>query len=141
MEQHTAETFAVWLRDQLTRRDYDLGLRGGGQTKFAADSGISRATISRMLSGQGATDTRVLALLAEALHLPLSDILVRAGILTADELGAVQHPSPGTRRITPDEAADELGITDEQSRDLFRSMTETLQRKQRNRKGGRRAAD
>lgn len=127
-QQGTPENFAAWLRDQLTVRGYDLGLRGGGQRQFSEASGISRATVSRMLGGQGATDTRVLGLLAEALRVPLGEVLVRAGILTPGELGAVQRPEPGARRITPEQAADELGIDDEQSRRLFVSMTHTLQR-------------
>ncbi len=122
----TAAQFADWLRDQLTRRGYDLGTRGGGQTRFAEDSGIGRATVSRILSGQGATDTRVLALLADALHTPLGEVLVHAGILDAGELHAVQRPAD--THITPDAAADELGIVDPQARRLFLSMVETLQR-------------
>ncbi|MGI5450549.1 helix-turn-helix domain-containing protein [Streptomyces sp. CA-243310] len=131
MERSTRATpaqFAEWLRQQLTARGYDLRPRGGGQTKFADDSGIGRATISRILGGHGATDTRVLALLAEALGSPLSEVLVRAGILDATELDAVQNPGTTGRRITPEQAADELGIRDEQARRVFLSMTATLQR-------------
>jgi transcriptional regulator with XRE-family HTH domain len=120
--------FAQWLRQQLENRGFDLGIRGGGQTRFAEESGIGRATISRILSGQGATDTAVLAKLAEALHIKLSEVFVRAGILDESELSAIQSPAPGSRRITPDQAADELGIVDPQSRLLFKNMTETLQR-------------
>ncbi|MFI8817494.1 MULTISPECIES: helix-turn-helix domain-containing protein [unclassified Streptomyces] len=120
-----ARDFGQWLHDQLVRRGYEMSARGGGRTRFADVSGIGRATISRILTGQGATDTRVLAQLAAALDVPLAEILVRAGILSADELRAVQ--TPGARRhITPDEAADELGIDDAQARRLFISMTETL---------------
>lgn len=121
--------FAQWLRQQLETRGYDLGLRGGGQTKFAEDSGIGRATISRFLSAQPSTpDIRSLTLLADALHIPLGEVLVHAGILNPSELGAIQHPTPGERRITPEQAADELGIQDEQARRLFVNMTRTLQR-------------
>ncbi|MEV4036404.1 helix-turn-helix domain-containing protein [Streptomyces umbrinus] len=128
-DQATPQQFAEWLRQQLTRRGYDLRPRGGGQTRFADDSGIGRATISRLLSGQaGATDTRVLALLAEALHVPLGEVLVQAGVLSPQELGAVRQPTQGSRRITPEQAADELGIQDEQARRLFVNMAETLQR-------------
>lgn len=129
--EHTEDArarFADWLRDQLTRRGYDLGPRGGGQSRFAEESGIGRATVSRMLGGHGATDTRVLAQLAATLRVPLGEVLVRAGIATDEELGRVAHPAPGPRRITPEQAADELGISDEQARRLFVSMVETLQR-------------
>jgi transcriptional regulator with XRE-family HTH domain len=120
--------FALWLRQQLESRGFDLGIRGGGQSRFAEESGIGRATISRILSGQGATDTAVLARLAEALHISLGEVLVRAGILNPSELTAVNNPPAGARRITPDQAADELGITDAQQRRLFLAMTQTLQR-------------
>ncbi|WP_430479348.1 helix-turn-helix domain-containing protein [Streptomyces sp. P11-1] len=121
-----AKEFGKWLHHQLVRRGYELSPRGGGRSAFARDSGIGRATISRILLGQGATDTAVLAQLAEALDRPLSEILVRAGILSAEELAAAQTPD-GHRQITPDEAADELGIpTDPTSRRLFNSMVETL---------------
>jgi transcriptional regulator with XRE-family HTH domain len=123
------KAFGDWLRQQLESRGYDLGPRGGGQTRFAEDSGLGRATISRILSGQGATDTGVLAQLAKALHIPLGEVLVRAGILNPGELSAVQTPpAPGTRRITAEQAADELGITDATQRALFVNMTHTLQR-------------
>ncbi|MDQ0949300.1 hypothetical protein QFZ24_003223 [Streptomyces phaeochromogenes] len=82
-----------------------------------------------MLRGQGNTETRVLQTLAEALELPLPDVLVAAGVLSHAELTNVRNPSR-TDPLTAEEAADELGITDPQSRALFVSMTETL-RKQR----------
>jgi transcriptional regulator with XRE-family HTH domain len=123
-----AQQLAAWLRDQLTRRGYDLGPRGGGQSRFAQESGLGRATVSRMLGGQGATDTRVLAQLAAALHVPLGEVLVRAGIATDNDLARIAEPEPGARRITPEQAADELGISDDQARRLFVSMVETLQR-------------
>lgn len=133
--------FAAWLREQLTRAGYDLSLRGGGQTRFAEASGISRATISRMLAGQGATDTRTLTLLSDALRVPLPTVLVRAGVLTEDELKGVHTPTSGPRRITPEQAADELGISDPQARDLFISMTETLRRSRSTHEQGGRAVE
>ncbi|MEV6073994.1 helix-turn-helix transcriptional regulator [Streptomyces sp. NPDC052069] len=125
-----APAFGEWLRDQLTQRGYDLsGLRSGGKSAFAAASGISASTVGRMLRGDHVTDTRVLALLAQSLEIPLGEVLVRAGILDAAELRAVQDPSTSGRRITVEQAADQLGIEDDQSRRLFASMTRTLQRK------------
>ncbi|MFF1686043.1 helix-turn-helix domain-containing protein [Streptomyces sp. NPDC058254] len=131
------QEFAAWLHDQLTARGYDLsGLRSGGKTAFATASGISPSTVGRLLRGDSISDTRVLGLLATALGVPLGEILVRAGVLTADELGAVQRPTDRPRRITPEQAADELGITDEHERRVFVSMTHTLQRSKPNTDGG-----
>lgn len=123
------QAFAEWLADQLTRRGYDLSMRGGGRGRFAAESGISASTIGRFLRGDDFTpDIGNLGLLAQALRLPLGEVLVRAGILDESELRGVQEPTPGTRHITPEEAADELGITDPQARAVFIATTEALQR-------------
>ncbi|MEW1672808.1 helix-turn-helix transcriptional regulator [Streptomyces noursei] len=139
-DDHAAQ-FARWLHDQLTAREYDLsGPRSGGRSRFADDSGISPSTVGRLLRGESVTDTRVLGLLAEALGVRLSEVLVRAGVISDDELAAVQTPTAGQRRITPEQAADELGIQDPQSRALFLSMTETL-RKQRAANGGGQTAE
>lgn len=126
----TPAEFAAWLRVQLERRGYDLRPRGGGQTRFATDSGIAQSSISRMLRGQGAPETRVLETIAETLDLPLAEVLVAAGILTPDVLDAIRQQAPRTDPLTPEAAAEELGITDPQKVELFVSMTETL-RKQR----------
>jgi transcriptional regulator with XRE-family HTH domain len=118
--------FAHWLTRELTKRGYDItGARSGGRSRFAQDSGLSPSTVGRLLRGEGATDTRTLATLAEALRVPLGDVLVRAGVLDANELAAVRHPTR-TDHITPQQAAHELGITDEQAVRMFVSMVETL---------------
>ena len=124
-----AAALANWLQQELTNRGYDIsGPRSGGKSAFAAASGISPSTVGRLLRGDNVTDTRVLALLAAALQVPLGEVLVRAGVLNENELRAVQHPTTGPRSITPEQAADELGITDDQARRVFVSMTHTLQR-------------
>ncbi|MEU5343035.1 MULTISPECIES: helix-turn-helix domain-containing protein [Streptomyces] len=126
-----AADFEQWLHDQLTARGYDLsGPRSGGKTKFSEKSGISPSTVGRLLSGTRVTDMDVLALLAAALEVPLGEVLVRNGIISETELIAVQNPATGPRTLTPEQAADELGITDEPRRSLFLSMTHTLQRQQ-----------
>lgn len=127
---HRAPSFAEWLAGQLHERGYDLsGPRSGGKSAFASDSGISAPTVGRMLRGDHVQDTRILAMLADALGVGLGEVLVRAGVLDESELRAVRNPPKTERRITPEQAADELGITDPQERRLFISMTRTLQRK------------
>ncbi|MGW5673969.1 helix-turn-helix domain-containing protein [Streptomyces sp. NPDC003860] len=134
----TPEQFATWLRSQLTKRGYDVKRpRGGGQSRFAADSGIGRATVSRILAGQGATETRVLEALATALGVPLPDVLVAAGVLSSADLARVRAPRTDTP-MTPEEAADELGITDPLARQLFVAQTNTL-RSAQSHNGGRAA--
>lgn len=130
MEQDTnaqsAQRFAAWLRDQLTVRGYNLSARGGGQRRFAKDSGITPSTVSRVLSGEGSTDTRTLERIATALNLSLAEVMVRAGVLTPADLQAVTHRDPTRPPMTPDEAADELGITDPHARRVFTATINAL---------------
>ncbi|WP_405561882.1 helix-turn-helix domain-containing protein [Streptomyces sp. NBC_01180] len=120
-------TFGSWLHTELQRKGYDLGLRGGGRTRFAADSGISPSTVGRLLRNEGATDTRVLAAIAETLGYPLGTVLVRAGILTEADLDAISERRDTTQPpITPEQAADELGITDPQARRVYLATVAAL---------------
>lgn len=122
--------FGDWLAAKLEGLGYDLsGQRSGGRSAFAEASGISLTTVMRLLKGEIPTDIRILRTLAEAIREPYAEVLVRAGVLTAEELAAVRRPTaPPGERITPDQAADELGITDPTERRLFLNMTDTLRR-------------
>jgi len=125
------DTFAAWMRDQLTRRGYDLGLRGGGRNRFATDAGISPSTVGRLLRGEGATDTGSLARIAETLDVPLTEVLVRAGVLSADDIAtyARRHGHRDVSQpLTPEQAADELGFTDPTRRALYLATVETLRK-------------
>lgn len=131
--------FAVWVKDQITRQGYDVsGLRSGGRSRFAEDSGISPASVGRLINSGDVKDIGVLTLLAQALRVPLGEVLVRAGILAESELRAVQEPPPTSHPMTPDEAADALGIDDDLDRELFRNTVDTLRRRRR-RSGGQTA--
>ncbi|CAL9530891.1 helix-turn-helix domain-containing protein [Streptomyces sp. enrichment culture] len=124
---NSSADFAVWLTHELTARGYDVAnTRSGARARFAADSGLSPSTVSRLLRGYGATDIGTLTTLAKGLGIPLGEVLVRAGVLSREELDAVQHPPTGPRRITPEQAADELGIEDDQARRIFLGMVDTL---------------
>ena len=122
----SAQQFAAWLRAELTAAGYNLAARGGGQRLFAKDSGITTSTVSRILAGEGSTDTRNLERIAVALRKPLADVMVRAGVLTTRDLQEVALRDPTRPPMTPDEAADELGITDPHARRVFIATTEAL---------------
>ncbi|MEI5099032.1 helix-turn-helix transcriptional regulator [Streptomyces sp. PmtG] len=120
--------FGPWLTQRLEALDYNLsGPRSGGRTAFAEKSGLSPSTVTRLLRGEMPTDTRILRTLAEAIDVPYPEVLVRAGVITPDELAAVQRPVTHGR-ITPEQAADDLGITDPAERKVFVNMTRTLSR-------------
>ncbi|MGW1772555.1 helix-turn-helix domain-containing protein [Streptomyces sp. NPDC002104] len=119
---HTPKTFAAWLREQLLRRGYP---ERGGQKRFATDSGISPATVSRLMRADGEPDLRTLGILAESLNIPLGEIFVRAGVLTPQDLAAAAR-SIDPASITSAQAAAELGITSDQGVETFERMVDGL---------------
>lgn len=119
---HTPATFAAWLREQLLRRGYP---ERGGQKRFSTDSGISPATVSRLMRADGEPDLRTLGILAESLNVPLGEILVRAGVLTPQDLAAAARPIDPAG-ITAKQAAAELGITSNQGVETFERMVDGL---------------
>ncbi|MFF4523418.1 XRE family transcriptional regulator [Streptomyces bluensis] len=122
--------FGRWLTQRLESLGYNLsGPRSGGRSAFAEQSGLSPSTVTRLLRGEMPTDTRILRTLAESIDVPYPEVLVRAGVLTPEELAAVQRPSPAPGGpLTPEQAADELGITDPAERKVFVNMAKTLRR-------------
>lgn len=132
----THHTLAEWLRARMVARGYDLGARGGGRTRLAEDTGVPRVAITRILSGTPTSDIGNLRALADHFGSPLADVLVLAGIITARELEAVRpepEPEPVADQLpveplTPEAAADELGITDPHQRAAFISMLAAFRR-------------
>jgi transcriptional regulator with XRE-family HTH domain len=120
-QEHTPETFATWLREMMTRRGYP---ERGGQKQFAADAGVSAATVSRLLRADGLPDTRTLEGVAAVLGIALPEILVRAGVVRQKDLEALRPINP--EPITPREAAAELGITTPKGIDAFEQMVNGL---------------
>ncbi|WP_371518012.1 helix-turn-helix domain-containing protein [Kitasatospora sp. NBC_01300] len=133
MQQRTPATpgaedlFPQWLDSRLRELGYDLGARGGGRTRFAADAGISASSVTRLLAGRGTPDAPLLAKIAPVLGVELSTLLIKAGVVTADEVSRAATPQPEGRPITPQEAAAQLGIESETAVALFVSMVETMQ--------------
>lgn len=70
-----------WLRREMPRRGYPLaGHRAGGMTRLAADTGISQATMSRMLSGQGEPSVDSLRKIGDLWGYTLQEMMVHAGL-------------------------------------------------------------
>jgi transcriptional regulator with XRE-family HTH domain len=114
------ETLGQWLTRQLGQRGYDLSQRGGGRARFAEESGVPVATVSRFLRDQGGTDPRTLGRIAQALGVPVAPLLVKAGILPRSEL-----PHAATE-ITQQEALTALGITNSQDQEAVLAMVRAL---------------
>jgi transcriptional regulator with XRE-family HTH domain len=125
----------------MLERDYDLSARGGGQRRLAEQTGLAPSAISRLLKGATLNpDPESLRLIADALALPFGTVLVHAGILTTDELTAVQASPPSDRPpLTADEAADALGLTDPVARQMHAAGVQAARDLQRQRLNGERA--
>ncbi|WP_404959063.1 helix-turn-helix domain-containing protein [Streptomyces sp. 147326] len=103
---HNQETFVAWLKAMLERRGY-AGI--GSQRRFAKDSGLSQATLSRALQRSGTPNVQTLETLSQALRVPLPELLVRAGVIRQQDLDALRRVAP--EPLTTEQAAAELGIT------------------------------
>lgn len=79
-------SLAHWLRTEMSTRGFPHeGPRAGGAARLADESGISRASISRILAG-GDPSYDNLRTLARFFEVPLNVVLVRAGWATPEEL-------------------------------------------------------
>lgn len=119
--------FGQWFEARLTDLGYDLSRRGGGRGRFAADSGVSPATVSRILLRQSIPAAHVLAQMAPTLREPLGSLLVLASLATEEEVRAAAAPPPTDHPLTPEQAAARLGIKGTQAVELFVAYTRALQ--------------
>lgn len=103
----TPGQFHEWLREQLARRGY---LERGGQSRFAREADLSLSIISRALNEGRVPELEALRAMGRVLGYTLGDMMVVAGVATADEL-PVRASVSGTASKANDTAilADALG--------------------------------
>lgn len=122
----TAQRFGRVIADAARSAGYDIDSpRGGGKTELARDTGMGASAVTRMLKGETVPDPRFYEPLARAVKLPLSRLMVEAGLISAESLTQPTQTrvvSP----ITPEEAATELGITSPEDRQLFIGVVQRL---------------
>lgn len=105
-----ATQFGPWIRDTAARLGYDFSTpRAGGRTQLAADTGMSLASVSRMIAGKTIPDARSVQALATVLELPVTDALIRAGIIAPAGPDGASKP---VRKLTDQQALAHLGVTD-----------------------------
>lgn len=120
------EAFAAWFEDLMRSRGYDIDSpRGGGRSRIADEAGVHRAAVTRLLQRQSMPDLETTRRLARVLGVPVRDMLIRSGRLTAEELAEPlahmpAHPAGGGPGGRPslEEIAELLGVPVEQ-RDMF----------------------
>jgi len=84
-----------WLRQEMPRRGYPLeGHRAGGITRLATDTGISQATMSRMVNGQGEPSIDSLRKIGNLWGFGLQEMMIFAGL--AEPSVPISHVSQVT---------------------------------------------
>jgi transcriptional regulator with XRE-family HTH domain len=119
------QRFGQYMTEAVRAAGYDIDSpRGGGRVALARLTGMSPSSVGRMLAGQTLPDPVHLETLANALSLPLGELLVRSGLISR---GAIpDQPQPAPRPLAPAEAARRLGITDPLRVALFEALVATL---------------
>ncbi|MFD9393385.1 helix-turn-helix domain-containing protein [Streptomyces sp. NPDC060000] len=125
------DAFAAWVEDLMRERGYDIDSpRGGGKSRIADEAGVHRAAVTRLLQRQSMPDLETTRRLARVLGVPVRDMLIRSGRLTAEELADphdyLASPAPSAdfgRRPTLEEVADLLGVPADR-REMFVRVVE-----------------
>lgn len=122
MDEGTLERFRQWLATAMRNAGYDIDKqRGGGRAELADRLGVSRSTITRWLEGGSLPGLEFIEPLAAALNVPVTDVLIGAGILSIKQLHPLDRPEP-----SPEEAFSALGITDPGDMAVVRAMIERM---------------
>lgn len=102
----------------------------GAKARFARDTGMTDSSVTRLWQGNAVPDARFYSAIADATHLDLRVLLVEGGVLTLESLQSLSETDrPQVRSgLTPEEAADRLGIQDEVGRQILYATIERLKR-------------
>ncbi|MFG2637842.1 hypothetical protein ACGFX8_29085 [Streptomyces sp. NPDC048362] len=102
----------------------------GAKARFARDTGMAEASVSRLWQGTALPDARFYSAISEATGIDLGALLVEGGILSPESLQSLSETDRSRVRsaLTPQEAADRLGITDDVGREVFFTTINRLKR-------------
>lgn len=102
----------------------------GAKARFARDAGMTESSVTRMWRGDALPEPRFFEAIAEVTSLDVRTLLVEGGVLSPDSLQSLSETdrSQVGSFLTPEEAADRLGIRDVVGRELFYATIERLKR-------------
>jgi transcriptional regulator with XRE-family HTH domain len=102
----------------------------GAKARLARDTGMTESSVGRMWQGISLPDARFYTALSEAVGINLGILLVEGGIISPESLQSLSETdrSQVGSSLTPEEAADRLGIRDRVGRELFYATIERLKR-------------
>jgi transcriptional regulator with XRE-family HTH domain len=104
----------------------------GSQQRLVADTGMNKSTVSRLLNREQVPHVKFFPALAAAARLDPAELLVAAEILPQEYLESQQTLSEtdrspvGSGSITPEEAAERLGIHDDVGKLMLFAVIEKL---------------
>jgi transcriptional regulator with XRE-family HTH domain len=122
-----AQRFAAIVVPHAERAGYT---GHGAKARFARDTGMVESSVTRLWQGKAIPDARFYAAIADAVGIDLGTLLVEGGVLSQKSLQSLSETEPSQVRssLTPEEAAERLGIQDEVGRQLFYATIERLKR-------------
>jgi transcriptional regulator with XRE-family HTH domain len=126
-------TRAQRFRDVVVPAAVRAGYTGhGAKARFSRDTGMTDSTVSRLWAGSAVPDARFFSRIADVTGLNLGTLLVEGGVVSREALpslsGTDRSRVGSEEQITPEEAADRLGIKDAVGRELFYATIERLKR-------------
>ncbi|MET8475376.1 helix-turn-helix transcriptional regulator [Streptomyces sp. NPDC006422] len=131
-EETVRARFADIVGEAARRAGYDIDSpRGGGKAALARATGMPESSVGRMLRGQTLPDPKYFEVIANAVGLSVFDLMVDAEIISPESIRSIPNSrfTPvGSSSITPEEAAEQLGINDPVDREMFLGMVERLKR-------------
>jgi transcriptional regulator with XRE-family HTH domain len=102
----------------------------GAKARFARDTGMTESSVTRMWQGSAVPDARFYDAISQVTGVGLGTLLVEGGVLSPESLQSLSETdrSQVGSALTPEEAADRLGIKDDVGRELFYATIERLKR-------------
>ena len=121
-----AQRFAAVVGPAAQRAGYT---GHGSNARLARDTGMTESSVSRMLKGQAIPDPTFFEPIAAAVGLSTRSLLVEAGIISEQTLTETAPSQVASAPpVTPEDAADGLGIHDPVSRQMLFATIERLRR-------------
>ena len=104
----------------------------GAKARFARDTGMTDSSVTRLWQGKALPEARFYEAIAQVTRLDLGTLLVEGGILSPEALQSLSETdrSQVGSGLTPEQAADRLGLMDEVGRQMFYATLERLKRLQ-----------
>jgi len=124
-------TRAQRFRDIVVPAAERAGYTGhGAKARFARDTGMTESSVTRMWQGNAVPDARFYDAISQVIGINLGTLLVEGGVLSPESLQSLSETdrSQVGSGLTPEEAAERLGIRDEVGRQLFYATIERLKR-------------